>query len=405
MSTLTEKLVVAAEKGHLEQVKEALKEGASPDAMGPNSGALHCAAAGGHLAVVETLLAAGANPNIADQQSFYPLHLAASKCADKICFLLLKFKADLEATTHQGGTALHVAAATGCPDTVEVLLQNGANLEAQDSYGATPLLVAAAEGENRVIQLLLKAGAKVNVLDKNEENALLKASRRLLQTRIKHWQSIGNNEGTPVKYEIIKGGFWYHNNYNPEQPQELGKLLSLQEQQYCTAQPWGPNQHLYYLAALQTIKTLLKTNIVVDAVNIAGHSPMWMACAAGASHIIKALYEAGATFEAVEDNGEFKGATCLHKVAASGRLDGLELFFELNEQYDINVTDAYGWTPLHYFADMGGPSKIGELLLQKGANKAAKSTQDRGQGTPKGILPYQVALHWKDQEAAALLRG
>lgn len=404
MSTPTEKLVTAAEQGQLEEVKQALQQGASPDAMGPNSGALHVAAAGGHLTIVETLLVAGANPNIADQQSFYPLHLAASKCASQIVVLLLKFKAELEATTHKGGTALHVAAATGCPDTVEVLLKNGANLEAKDSYGATPLLVAAAEGENKVVQLLLKAGAAVEVVDKNEENALLKASRRLLQTRIKHWKSIGDNEGTPVKYEIIKGGFRYHAHYNPQQPQELGKLLSLQEQQYCTAQPWGPNQHLYYLAALQTIKSLLQTDIAVNATNVAGHSPMWMACAAGDAHIIQALHKAGATFEAIEDNGDFKGATCLHKVAASGRLDGLEMFFELNGEEAINATDAYGWTPLHYFADMGGHAKIGELLLQKGANKWAASTQGRGQGTPKGILPYQVALHWKDQEAADLLR-
>ncbi|MGH1338782.1 MAG: ankyrin repeat domain-containing protein [Aureispira sp.] len=401
---LTEKIVLAAEQGKVEQVKEALQEGASPDAMGPNSGALHCAAAGGHIAVVETLLAAGANPNIADQQSFYPLHLAASKCADKICVLLLKFNADITVQTHQGGTALHVAAATGCPDVVAVLLQNGANLEAKDSYGATPLLVAAAEGENQIIQALLKAGASVAVVDKNKENALLKASRRLLQTRIKHWQSVGKQEEKAFQYEIVQGCFRYNADYDTKQVQQLGRIISLQEQQHCVAQSWGPKQHIHYLNAWASIQTLLQTSIAVDAPNIVGHSPMWMICAAGESKLMQALYAAGANFDAVEDNGEFKGATCLHKVAASGRLDGVEMFFQLNKNYIINTTDHYGWTPLHYFADMGGSTSIGTLLLEKGANKAAASSQDRGKGTPRGILPYQVALHWKDQVVADLLK-
>lgn len=401
---LTEKIVVAAEQGNVEQVQAALQEGASPDAMGPNSGALHCAAAGGHLAVIEILLAAGANPNIADQQSFYPLHLAASKGADKICVLLLKFNADIEVQTHKGGTPLHVAAASGHLEVVQVLLQNGADLEVKDSYGATPLLVAAAEGEAAIIQALLKANASVHTLDKNKENALLKACRRLLQTRVKHWQSVGQQEGNSFQYEIVKGGFRYKADYKASHPPQLGRLLTLHEQQHCVQQSWGPKQHQHYLRAWECIQYLLQTSIAIEAINIVGHSPMWMACAAGESKVIQALYGAGASFDAVEDNGEFKGATCLHKVAASGRLDGVEMFFQLCKEYDIQIADNYGWTPLHYFADMGGATAIGRLLLEQGANKAAASTQDRGKGTPKGILPHQVALHWNDQAVATLLK-
>lgn len=399
---LTEKIVVAAEQGAIDQVKEALKEGASPDAMGPNSGALHVAAAGGHLDIVKLLLDAGANPNRADQQSFYPLHLAASACAHEICSLLLAAKATVDVTTNKGGTPLHVAAATGCSTVLQVLLKQGANLEAKDSYDATPLLVAAAEGEHKAVQLLLEAGAAVKVLDKNKENALLKATRRLLQSRVAKWKQEGEKEGKPVQYTLVKGAFRYK--VASDNPTSLGQLLTLEEQYHAATQAWGPRQHLPYINALATISTLLETDIDVHAPNVVGHTPMWMACSAGESKIIRALQNAGANFDGVEDNGSFVGATCLHKLAASGRLDGLEVFFELENKYAINGQDGYGWTPLHYFADMGGHRKIGELLLLKGANKKAASTKDRGNGTPLGVLPYQVALHWKDQEAANLLK-
>ncbi len=352
MIDLTEKIVVAAEQGALEQVQEALQQGASPDAMGPNSGALHCAAAGGHQAIVDLLLDAGANPNIADQQSLYPLHLAASSCSALICQHLLKAGAAVDATTSKGGTALHVAAATGCPDVIKILLDAGANLEALDSYEATPLLAAATEGEPQAVQLLLAAGANIAVVDKNKETALLKATRRLLQTRVNHWTGVQELEGKKTTYEIVKGAF----RIKTEPTQPLGELLSLEDQYLYVMQAWGPRQHLGYIKAVATINDLLQAGVDVQTTNVVGHTAMWMACSAGEAKVIRALHQQGATFDAVENNGEFKGITCLHKAAASGRLDGLEAFVDFNPDAEINVPDHYGWTPLHYFADMGGPT-------------------------------------------------
>jgi ankyrin repeat protein len=227
-----------------------------------------------------------------------------------------------------------------------------------------------------------------------------------VQTRQSNWSSEGTNGGRNVKYTLEKGAFRYHNGYdNPKDPYKMGKIMSLKDQKYCASQSWGPSQHLPYLEAFDTIKTLLKAGTDVNVTNDIGQSPMWMACTAGESKIIKELHKAGANFDAVENNGEFVGATCLHKVAASGRLDGLEMFFELNDNYDINVGDMYGWTPLHYLADMGGHITMGHLLLEKGADKTAKSSKDRGQGTPQGVTPSAVALHWNDAEIGNLLKA
>ncbi len=54
---LSREIVLASEAGELDKVKTLLKEGgASPNAMGPNSGAIHVAAFNGFKSVVETLL-------------------------------------------------------------------------------------------------------------------------------------------------------------------------------------------------------------------------------------------------------------------------------------------------------------------------------------------------------------
>jgi ankyrin repeat protein len=402
---LTKEIVLAAEAGNLEVVKAALKKGARPDAMGPNSGALHCAASNGHKDVVKVLLKAGANPNIADQQSFYPIQLAASKGHTPICSLLIKGGADIEVATNKGGTALHVAAASGYPKTVNALVKAGANIEVLDIYGVTPLNTAAAQGQSACIKALLKVGANVATKDKYDETPLLKASRRLYQTRVNDWYSGGTNSGREVKYTITKGAFRYYNGYEKaNDPYKLGQLMSLKDQKYCASQSWGPSEHLLYLEAFETIKTLIKAKADLNAANDGGQSPMWMACTAGDAKAIKELHKAGATFDAVEDNGEFMGATCLHKVAASGRLDGLEMCFELDKKTAINVLDGYGWTPLHYLADMGGHISMAELLLKKGAEKNLKGTKDRGQGTPKGVTASDVAFHWKDNEIGNLLK-
>jgi len=127
---------------------------------------------------------------------------------------------------------------------------------------------------------------------------------------------------------------------------------------------------------------------------------MSMACHSGEAKMIQELHKKGASFDSKRDSG----ATPLHEAAGSGRLDGLEMVFNLLKDYDVNVTDNYGWTPLHYLADIGGHIKMAELLLEKGGDVTIKSTENRGAGTPAGVTASQVALHWKDNEMGDALK-
>jgi ankyrin repeat protein len=397
---LTKELVLAAEAGELDKVKEALEKGASPSAMGPNSGALHCAAFNGHKEVVDFLLKKGSDTSLKDNQSFYPLHLAASKGHAAICNALIKVGANLEVTTSRGGTALHVAAASNFGKVVSALVTAGANIEARDEHGSTPISTASQLGHNSIVKALIKAGADINSKEITGDTSVIKALRNMYNSRLKSWSSIGSNDGKEVKYEVIKGCFRYDSNYEATNKNKLGNILTLKDQRYYASQSWGPVAHLDYLNALDTVKTLIKADADLGVNNDSGQTAMSMACHTGEAKMIEELHKKGASFYSKTESG----ATPLHQVAGSGRFDGLEMFFSLVKDSNTNQVDEYGWTALHYLADIGGHIKMAVLLLEKGADITIKSTKDRGKGTPEGVTPSEVALRWKDNEMADALK-
>lgn len=400
MSTdLTQQIVLAAESGNLNTVKELLEQGANPSAMGPNSGALHCAAFGGHQDIVKLLVKEGADANLKDNQNFYPLHLAASKGETAICNALIKAGAELENITDKGGTALHVAAASGFGATVNALLKAGANIEAKDQWGNTPLSAASNLGNLNIVKALLQAGADIETTNKYGETPLIYALHRLYETRLDGWSSEGDIDGVPVKYEVKKGAFTYARDFIKYPHREV--LLPLKDQRYCANQDWGPSKHLDYLDALDTIKALIKAGADVHKLDSDDKSAMSIACHAGEAKIIEALFKKGASFDTVDK----EGVTPLHLVAGSGRLDGLEFFFKKAKKFKINAEDDFGWTPLHYLADIGGPILMAQILLRHGANRQHKSTKDRGEGCPKGSTPEAVARHWKDTKMADAIKA
>ena len=389
---MDKEIILAAENGNLSEVKTLLEKGANVNAMGPNSGAIHVAAFNGHLEIVQLLLKNKADTNVQDKQGYYPLQLAASKGHLAICNSLIKAGANIEAATLAGGTALHVAAASNFGPVLNTLIKAGANIEAEDQEGNTPLSTAAALGRHNIVKALLKVGANIESENKGKERPLLKALRNLYNKRLDNWISEGSNDGVAVAYKLIKGCFIY-------EKAGKGKILSLKDQRYCASQSWGPTAHLNYLDAFDTIMVLLKAGAQVDAPDIDQQTALHIASHCGDGKIIKELSKS--VKEVNLRNKE--QITPLHFAAGCGRLDGLEAFLECFEIVDANVVDSYGWTPLHYLADIGGDLKMAQLLLAKGADKEAKSTKARIEGSPIGVTPKMVALHWRDTDMAAVL--
>ncbi len=393
---LTKAIVTAADEGRLEDVKAALAAGASPDAMGPNSSALHMASFNGHEEIVQLLLQHKANPNLLDKQSFYPLQLAASKGRDAICKLLIENGATIEAKTQHGGTALHVAAASDFPSTIQVLLDAGANKEATDTGGNTPLLTACGLARAKVANTLIDAGASTSVLSDGEETLLHKLARGIRSIRVKKWEISGEIEGRDRKYTIVNGMFSIEEG-------DWSKVLTVQEQRKCAKLDWGPKAHLPYLEACDLFANLVKDGRNIHALDSGLNSAFNLVCHTGEARLVRLMLKAKSKWEL----NNTVGATPLHMAAGSGRSDGLEALLKAIPKTKlaarINFQDEFGWTPLHYLADIGGDVSMVAMMLAHGADRNAASTKERGNGMPAGMRPMDVAKHWKDREMAALL--
>jgi ankyrin repeat protein len=85
----------------------------------------------------------------------------------KILFLLLKFKADINASGREGLTALHHAATSGNSVMTKWLLDRGADpgIRASSVRADTPLMVAAQYGHVTTMAKLAGAGANIEDCD------------------------------------------------------------------------------------------------------------------------------------------------------------------------------------------------------------------------------------------------
>jgi ankyrin repeat protein len=89
--------------------------------------------------------------------------------------VLIRSKADVNATDEGGATALMHAALLAGPQVIRHLLDGGASVNTANRFGATALMWAVSRPEN--VQLLLQRGAHVNARASNGWSALVAATR------------------------------------------------------------------------------------------------------------------------------------------------------------------------------------------------------------------------------------
>ncbi|MBQ9578877.1 MAG: ankyrin repeat domain-containing protein [Ottowia sp.] len=185
-------------EGTVAQVKQALKNGANPNARDSehplNWGdtdytgwtALMWAVERKDETLVRTLLSAGADVNAASRRPAdlkpedfpslelgeTPLMVAAEKGFLSLVQTLLAAGAEVNARDDSGYTALHSAAVAGRAKTVAALLKAGADVNAQGNNGMSALMLAARNGKPLVSSALLKAGANPKLKDKEGHDAL-----------------------------------------------------------------------------------------------------------------------------------------------------------------------------------------------------------------------------------------
>ncbi|CAL8311565.1 unnamed protein product [Merluccius merluccius] len=228
-------LLEAASRNDLEEVRELLKSGVSPDLFNEDGlTAMHQCCIDDFTEMVQCLLDAGGSVNACDSELWTPLHAAATcghtglvqllvqagadllavnadgnmpydLCEDEATLELLEIvmaekgitqeridecrgaketamlkdiqalvqsKADLNAQDDSGATVLHIVSANGYLSVAELLLENKAQVEVKDLDGWTPLHAAACWGQLQMVELLVGHGASLDTKSVLEETPL-----------------------------------------------------------------------------------------------------------------------------------------------------------------------------------------------------------------------------------------
>lgn len=158
--------------GTAAQVKQALKDGANPNARDerdPVSAdpALHSVARSDTEAAdkVRALLAAGADVNARERR--YGKTALMGVSSPEVAAVLLAAGAAVDGLDRTGQTALFYAAMNGNVPMIEALLRAGANVNARSDSGGTALMEAASNGQPEAVRALLAAGADAKLKDGN----------------------------------------------------------------------------------------------------------------------------------------------------------------------------------------------------------------------------------------------
>ncbi|CAI9154925.1 unnamed protein product [Rangifer tarandus platyrhynchus] len=228
-------LLEAAARNDLEEVRQFLESGVSPDLANEDGlTALHQSCIDDFREMVQQLLEAGAWVNACDSECWTPLHAAATcghlhlvelliargadllavntdgnmpydLCEDEQTLdcletamasrgitqdsieqaralpelhmledirNLLQAGADLDVPRDHGATLLHIAAANGFSEAAALLLDHRASLSAKDHDGWEPLHAAAYWGQVRLVELLVAHGADLNSKSLMDETPL-----------------------------------------------------------------------------------------------------------------------------------------------------------------------------------------------------------------------------------------
>ncbi|XP_043923051.1 ankyrin repeat domain-containing protein 6 isoform X2 [Protopterus annectens] len=177
VTVLSERLLIAAHKGQLDNVVKLINKGAKVAVTKHGRTPLHLAAYKGHVGVVSILLKAGCDLDIQDDNDQTALHRAAVVGNTEVIAALIQEGCALDRQDKDGNTALHEVAWHGFSQSVKLLVKAGVNVLAKNKAGNTPLHLACQNGHAQSTRILLLAGSRAEIKNNAGDTCLHIATR------------------------------------------------------------------------------------------------------------------------------------------------------------------------------------------------------------------------------------
>lgn len=230
---------------------------------------LQLACRAGNVAIVRMLLERDADVNVADKWGETPLHQACRARNVVIVGMLLELGVDVNAANENGRTPLHFVSMKDNVKIFKMLLEKHANIDAIDVYGNTSLHYIVGDGPNKKeeIKLLIERKANLSITNSNGFTPLELAFKE---------------EDICFMYIFIEKGLVSSDRINRfliESNFTVDERLIIFLLKYCKNFNIKNNDeetllHLACKANNRTlIRTLLKENIDVNAVDKNGNTP------------------------------------------------------------------------------------------------------------------------------------
>ena len=379
-------LHMACKRGHARTVELMMSHGADTSAENKyRQTPLHIAADGWNDCpeICEILLKHHSEINARDVDGNRPLHIACKRGHAKTVELMVFKGADTHAVNKHGQTPLHTAAnrEIDCPKLCEILLKHDAKIDAVDVDGSQPLHLACKHGHTKTVNLLLSHRADVRAISDHGHSPLLLISKHItgsqrgVDSEGNHALHITSRRGmsTTVQVLVDLGADTNAVNKHGQTPLHMAA--------------GGEND------CPELCEILLKHDAKIDAVDVNGSQPLHLACRQGHTKTVNLLLSHRADVRAINDHGhspllliskhitgsqrgvDSEGNHPLHITSRRGMSTTVQVLVDLGA--DTNAVNKRGQTPLHIAASGEKDClELCEILLKHDAKTDAADVNE-----------------------------